>query len=101
MIASVQQIKYELMAFIKELGGGFGEFVIGIADDPRQAMRREHGVDLEGDPWIYKQALSHAAARTVQDYFVEKLKVNGVRPASDSEDVDCVYLYRKGVETCP
>ena len=101
MIASVQQIKYELLAYMKELGGTFGDYVVGIAGDPREVLSKIHHVNLQVDPWIYKQALSFSAARTVRTYFVEKLNVDGAPEGSTSDDTDCVYLYRKSVGTRP
>jgi hypothetical protein len=94
MILSVQQVKYEILAYIKEFDPNFPNWYVGISNDPKRALFDVHGVRDPGDPWLYKQLLTFRAARTVQDYFVSHLKTKGDPPGAESEDYDCVYLYR-------
>lgn|SRR5262249_19007700 len=94
MVFSVQQVKYEFLAYIKEFDQSFPNWCVGISDAPREALFQRHGVHTDGDPWLYKQLLTHRAARTVYDYFVDHLKTAGVRPEGDSNDFDCVYLFK-------
>jgi hypothetical protein len=101
MVYSVQQIKYEILAYIKEFGGSFGDYYVGLTDDPQKALFETHGLVKNRDPWLYKQALSFAAARTVQQYFVDRLHTDGEPAVAGSEDVDCVYVYRKSMGTRP
>lgn len=101
MVYSVQQIKFEMFGYIKEFDPDFAAWFVGIASDPKHTMQSEHRVDLERDIWLYKQAQSFAACRTVQRYFLEKLKTDGKLLASSTEDMDCVYLYRKSGRTKP
>ena len=61
MIYSVQEIKFEFIAFIKERGGDFSDWYIGIAADPLTALKSQHKVDQNEDDWIYKQALTFQA----------------------------------------
>jgi len=98
---SVQQIKFEMFGYIKEFAPDFGAWYVGIASDPKRRMQAEHGVDLEKDIWLYKQALSFAACRTVQRYFIEKLNTDGELKSAGSEEEDCVYLYKKSERTRP
>jgi hypothetical protein len=99
MVFSVQQVKYEFLAYIKEFDSTFSNWYVGLADQPRQALFNLHGVRDAEDPWLYKQLLTNRAARTVQDYFIDHLKTAGVASAEQSEDVDCVYLYRIAAHT--
>lgn len=101
MVFSVQQIKYEILAYIKEFGGEFSDYYVGIAADPKKALFEKHHVDPEKDPWLYKQALSFAAARTVQDYFLRRLGADGEPVLRGDEDTDCVYVYKKSENTTP
>ena len=94
MILSVQQVKYELLAYIKEFDPDFGSWYVGISDNPKRSLFETHAVRDEGDPWLYKQLLTFRAARTVQTYFLEHLKTKGRIPARESEELDCVYLYK-------
>jgi hypothetical protein len=101
MVYSVQQIKYELLGYIKEFDQAFENWFVGIAEDPRKAMAEIHGLNLDTDHRIYKQALSLAAARTVQLYFLERLKTDGVAITRGHENLDCVYAYHKTSHTKP
>ncbi len=94
MILSVQQVKYELLAYIKEFDPSFGNWYVGVSDDPKRALFETHAVRDADDPWLYKQLLTLRAARTVQAYFVAHLKTKGQAPDTESEDFDCVYIYK-------
>ena len=101
MVYSVQQIKFELLAYMKEFGGNFDDWYVGVAADPVATMTDEHCVDKSDDIWIYKQALTFQACRTVQQYFLEKLNTDGTPLKSGSGDTDCVYMFRKSSRTQP
>jgi hypothetical protein len=101
MVFSIQQIKYELLGYIKEFDHSFENWFVGIAEDPKKTLADIHGLDLDTDRWIYKQALSFAAARAVQGYFLERLKTDGVAITQGHDDLDCVYAYQKTRHTRP
>ncbi len=101
MIYSVQQIKYEILAYIKEFGGDFNDWYVGISSDPKNTMFQEHRVHKEDDIWLYKQALTFTACKTVQDYFLDILKTDGKAIINGDEDTDCVYLFKKSTRTTP
>lgn len=101
MIYSVQQIKYEILAYIKEFGGDFHDWYVGVAADPKNEMFHQHKVNEQDDIWLYKQALTFKACNTIQQYFLVKLNTDGVPVTSGTEDTDCVYLYKKSDKTTP
>lgn len=101
MVFSVQQIKYEFLAYIKGLGGRFEDWYVGVTDDPEQALFAIHGIEREADPWIYKPALTAKASTTVLKYFREILKTDGADPARVPEEATFVFLFRKGSSTSP
>lgn len=101
MIYSVQQIKYEILAYIKEFGGDFKDWYVGIASNPKKTMFEKHSVHENDDIWLYKQALTFTACKTIQDYFLQVLKTDGETITSGDEDTDCVYLYKKSERTTP
>lgn len=101
MAYSVQQIKFEIYSYIKEFGADFSQWYIGVASDPKAKMRDEHGVDETADIWLYKQAMSFSACRTVLRHFVDQLKVDGDPNVRGDDDTDCVYLYKKSGRTRP
>ncbi len=90
MVYSVQQIKYEILAYIKEFGGDFKDWYVGVAADPKHIMFQKHSVHREEDIWLYKQALTFTACKTIQQYFLEKLKTDGETVSEGNEDTDCV-----------
>ena len=101
MVYSVQQIKHEILAYIYELGGDFFNYYVGIAENPEEALFATHKVDKTEDPWLYRQALSDTAARTIRDYFLNRLRVDGTLVINGNEDTDWVYLYKKSERTEP
>ena len=101
MVYSVQQIKYEILAYIKEFGGDFQDWYVGIAADPKNTMFEKHSVHKDDDIWLYKQALTFTACKTIQEYFLEILKTDGKAVAQGDENTDCVYLYKKSERTIP
>ncbi len=101
MVHSVQQIKFEIFGYIKEFGSNFDDWFVGISSDPKKAMLEQHRVDEIEDIWLYKQAVSFAACRTIQKYFLEKLETDGVPVLEGNEDTDCIYLFKKSERTLP
>ena len=101
MIYSVQQIKFEILAYMKEFGGDFNEWYVGIAADPKSTLFQTHKVHKEDDIWLHKQALTFTACRTIQRYFLDILKTDGKALSEGDEDTDCVYLYKKSSHTIP
>jgi len=101
MILSVQQAKFEILAYIKEFDTTFGHWCVGLSANPKQTLFDERAVRDEEDPWLYKQLLSHRAAGIVRNYFVETLGVIGAPSptAPNLEDIDCVYLYKVSPHT--
>lgn len=100
-ILSVQQIKFEIMAHIKEFGSNFSDWYVGISDNPKEALFDRHKLDPTQDIWMYKQALSFTACRTVQRYFLNSLKTDGEPVEAGDDATDCVYLYKKSPRTVP
>ena len=101
MIYSVQQIKFEILAYMKEFGGDFNDWYVGIAADPKDIMFQTHKVHKEDDIWLHKQALTFTACKTIQKYFLEILKTDGEAVLEGDEDTDCIYLYKKSSRTIP
>lgn len=101
MVFSVQQIKYEFLAYIKGLGGRFEDWYVGVTDDPESGLFATHGIERAVDPWIYKPALTARASSTVLRYFRENLKTDGADPGGVPDEATIVFLFRKGPATRP
>jgi hypothetical protein len=100
-VYSVQQIKYEFLLYMKGLGGAFGDWYVGAAADPEQALFEGHGVRTDVDPWIYKPALTNRATITIVRYFVEVLHADGRVPDVADDAATKAYLFRKSTSTRP
>jgi len=95
MAYSVQQIKFDCLTYIKEFGARMDEWVIGMADDPEKALFDACGVDQVRDIWLWKPALSPAAARTVIDFMTIRYQVNPA-PGFDAGRVGhCIFMFKK------
>ncbi len=100
-IYSVQQIKFDILAYVKEFNSDFTGWYVGITEDPQKMLFETHGLDRDKDIWLYKQAVSFAACRTVQRFYIENRKMDGHLAQNGSVDTDCVYLYHKSERSTP
>lgn len=94
-VYSVQQIKFEFLSYIKEFGGAEG-WLIGVCNDPEQALFSSGIVDPQADIWLWKPALNSGAAGKVLEYFQQRFQIPGASVPATLEDAHCVFLYRKG-----
>ena len=92
MTYSVQQIKFEFISYVKEFGADFHEWSVGIADDARQALFETNGVDEAGDIWLWKPALTPAAANMIRSWLVER---HGVTDASANAPGREIFLFKR------
>jgi hypothetical protein len=100
MADSEDKIKSDLEAHIAKGGGGCSAWYVGIAKDPRDRLFNGHGVQQKGDWWIYRQAQSSDAARSVESHFVGSLGTDGGTGGGDP-DSRFVYAYKKNAHTRP
>lgn len=101
MVFSVQQIKYEFLAYMKGVGGAFDDWYVGVAADPEIALFEQHGVERTTDPWIYKPALSGKATDTVLRYFRDVLHTDAAEHAAPVDGATFAYAFRKSAGTRP
>lgn len=98
MAISVEQIIAEIKAYIGNRGGSYSSWYVGIASNPRQRLFNDHCVDEKSDAWIYREAVNADAARTAEDYFVNKLSTSGDTGGGDYS-TKFVYAYKKASHT--
>ncbi|GEP12054.1 hypothetical protein [Methylobacterium gnaphalii] len=92
MVYSVQQIKFEFVSYVKEFGADFREWSVGVADDARRALFVENGVDETGDVWLWKPALTPAAAAMIRSWLVDR---HGVANVSADASGPEIYLFKR------
>lgn len=90
-------IASEIDAYIKQHGGGYPAWYVGIAADPRERLFTDHKVREHGDAWIYRDAGSEAAARAVERAFLN-VGCQGGGGGGDN-DTHYVYAYRIAAHT--
>ncbi len=94
---SVQQIKFECLAYIKEYGGDPRAWLTLACAGPGEAGLARWGVDPAHDIWMCKPALSPLAAMSVVHFLRERMGV-GVppEPRGAAPDDRFVLLFRPG-----
>ena len=91
MTFSVQQIKFELISYVKEFGGNFSQWSVGTAEDAPRALFEHHMVDPVEDIWLWKPAMTSAAATLVAGWMTERQKAIAVGDGGGT----CVYMFKK------
>ncbi|MHC4709065.1 MAG: hypothetical protein ACYTA3_01200 [Planctomycetota bacterium] len=95
-----QEIINDLDAYIRDGGGGYSAWYVGIASDARDRLFSDHKVKEKGDLWILRRASFSAVAREIQDYFVNTLGTDG-GAGRGVVLIDMVYAYKKASHTNP
>jgi hypothetical protein len=82
----------EIDSYIKQCGGSYSQWYVGIASKPRERLFTEHNVDEKNGQWIYRDCGSSEAARQVEQYFLN-LGCKGGTGGGDYT-TRSVYAYR-------
>lgn len=99
MVYSPQQIKFEFLSYIKEFGEPATSWRVGCSTNAEATLADEQRIDLDRDLWIWKPALSPAAARLVHRFFTNQFNVQDAGIAPDGSNV---FLFmRRQVENVP
>lgn len=99
MVYSLQQIKWEFLGYIKEFEKPARNWSVGCSTNAEVALAEEQRIDLERDLWIWKPALSHAAAKLVHRFFIEQFNVQDAGVAPNGTNV---FLFmRRTDESAP
>jgi len=85
----VNQIISEIDAHINKRGGGYSGWYCGVAADPKQRLFNDHNVDKDKGAWIYRDATTDTAARSIEDYFLKK----GCKGGDGGGDHKSKYVY--------
>ncbi len=97
MTNSVPRILEAFQGFIAKHGNDYGEWFVGIAQDPRAALIHEHGFRA-GDTGLLRQARSEAQAAKIRD----ALKTLGAKSAATLKPGShFVYAYKIAMHTRP
>ena len=87
-----KQIISEIRQYMDGAPGTYSDWYVGVAENARQALFREHDVDKETDLWIYRTARSVRVAHAIRDFLRSTLGTQGSTEAGDA-DAKMVYAY--------
>lgn len=98
MTITRQTAKQAIKDYIDGRGGTHSEWYVGIASDPRRRLFVDHNVDEENGRWIYQGCETSAAARDVEEFFVNTVGTKG-GPGGGDQTTRFVYAYRITLST--
>ena len=102
MLYTGKEIVKKIRSHIKNRGGAYPSWVVGVSSDARSHLFKKHGVNKTVDRWILIHAESVRVAKHVKSYLMDKLGIIGNKTASgDEEKADFVYAYKKSERTMP
>lgn len=93
MAESKQAIIDAIKNLIKNNGGNYSEFYVGIAKDPEDRLFNYHDVDKASGIYDYWEAYDDESAREVEKYCIDTLGTKGGGGGGD-ENSDNVYAYK-------
>jgi hypothetical protein len=96
---NAEQIRDEILAYLRMQGGDSGSWYIGITSEIERRLFGDHRVPPANHWYICRQAASSEAAREAEQALLA-LGFDG-RPAPESDDGVFVYAYLKTVLTEP
>ena len=95
-----QEIIDDIKKYILEYKGDYNLWYVGVSNDARNSLFKEHKVKEKEDRWIYKTAISSEIAREVEKHLIIVLGTHG-EIGSGEETARMVYAYRKAMHTNP
>jgi len=93
MAQDKETIIREIINYISDRGGGYGDWYVGIATEPRETLFSRHGVRETGDPWIYRECLNSEVARDIEYYFINSVRTAG-GPGGGDDLTRYIYAYK-------
>jgi hypothetical protein len=89
MAKTKAEIVAEIASYVRDCGGAFNRWYVGIASDAEDRLFNAHAVRKNGDFWIYRLCPSAAVAREIEELFIS----NGMDGASGDGDSSTMYVY--------
>ena len=86
---TLNRIAGEIDAYIHQCGGGYPNWYVGIASNPRNRLFNDHNVDEQKNYWIIRDAGSEPVARQIEKFFLDK----GCQGGGGGGDASTRYVY--------
>ncbi len=97
MAKTKAEIVADIANYVRDCGGTFPRWYVGIAADAEDRLFNAHAVKKNGDVWIYRLCASATVAREIEDLFLSN-GMDGAGGGGDSATM-YVYAYRKTSST--
>jgi hypothetical protein len=89
-----KQIITQIEAYIHQGGGEYGDWFVGLADNPIDPIMEVTRLnEVQNHRFTYIETASHHIARTVADYFINTCGTNG--NIREIETCCSLYVYKK------
>jgi len=92
LVNSEEAIRKAFDDYIKGFGGNYKLWYVGIAENARDRLFKDHKVKQQGGAWILDDAGSRAIAERIEKYF-QGLGAQG-NPGGGSDKTRWVYAYK-------
>jgi hypothetical protein len=93
MIKDEPTIRSDIEDYIDRKGETYSSWYVGIAEDARDKLFKDHNVDEKKGSWIFRNAASRTIAERIEKYFVNQLGTKG-KPGGGSDATTSVYAYK-------
>ena len=89
----------QIEAYIRQGGGEYGEWFIGLADNPIDPIMEVSRLRKVQNHWFtYIETVSHKAAKAVADYFLKVCGTDGnIRDIDANRPRRALYIYKKAL----
>jgi len=98
MIKDEPTIRSDIESYIDRKGETYSSWYVGIAEDARDRLFKDHNVDEKNGSWIYRNAASRTIAERIEKYFVNQLGTKG-NPGGSNDATTSVYAYKISYNT--
>ena len=92
-----QTIVNKIIEHVKDRGGLYSSWYIGIASNPRDRLFSDHNVSEKNGCWIFRNAQTERSARAIEEHLL-KLGFDGGNGGGDT-NTTYVYVYKKTTTT--
>ena len=97
--SSVNQVINDFNNYIRQYGGIYSQWYVGVASDPRDRLFSDHNVQERIDAWIYDNCGTDTAARKLEQYFLNLGCKGG--PGGGDYNTKYAYAYKITINTNP
>lgn len=93
---TAQEIIDEIIRYVRNQGGVFSEWYVGVASDPAQKLFESHGVNEYN--WTYLPCGDEGTAQFIQSHLKNNLGFDGRDHEAGIKNPH-IYVFRKGFHT--